>query len=84
MRFTSAKIRVMRETRKWTRKDLARKIAETGHFSGFTHQRVEQLERSDNASHRIICALCEVFECKPSAFFEDEPPGPGARGARSQ
>ncbi len=62
----------MREERRWTQRDLAEYIAGTGHFSGFTHQRVEQLERADNASHRLICALCEVFQCKPAAFFVDD------------
>lgn len=72
MRFNGAAIKALREGRSWTRKELARRIAETGHFSGFTHQRVEQLERSDNASHRVICALCEVFEVRPAAFFETD------------
>lgn len=71
MRFQSEKIRALREGQKWTRRELANRIVGTGHFSGFTHQRVAQLEASDNASHRVICALCEVFECKPSTFFAD-------------
>ncbi len=69
MRFQSEKIRSLRESHNWTRKELAQRIVATGHFSGFTHQRVEQLEESDNASHRVICALCEVFECRPGEFF---------------
>ena len=69
MRFYSEMIRILREDRAWSQKELARRMAATDHFSGFTHQRVEQLEQSDNASHRVICALCEVFECNPGTFF---------------
>ncbi|MEQ9364684.1 MAG: helix-turn-helix domain-containing protein [Leptospirales bacterium] len=72
MRFQSEKIQTLRENRNWSRKELAQRIVATGHFSGFTHQRVQQLEKSDNASHRVICALCEVFTCKPAEFFCDE------------
>ncbi len=72
MRFDGGAIQRLRESRNWTQKELARRIAETGHFSGFTHQRVEQLEGADNASHRVICALCEVFVVKPSEFFIDD------------
>ncbi|MBX7059051.1 MAG: helix-turn-helix transcriptional regulator [Leptospirales bacterium] len=72
MRFKGAAIRQLRESRSWTTRELARRIAATGHFSGFTHQRVEQLERSDNVSHRVICALCEVFHIQPAELFEEE------------
>ena len=70
MKFNGAKIKKLREARRWTRKQLAKKIVDTGHFTGFTHQRVQQLEKGDNASHRAICALCEVFRCSPNAFFD--------------
>ncbi|MCR9141196.1 MAG: helix-turn-helix domain-containing protein [bacterium] len=72
MRFQSEKIRSLREDRGWSRKELAVRIVATGHFSGFTHQRIAHLEKSDNASHRVICALCEVFECRPGEFFCDD------------
>ena len=69
MEFNGAKIKVLREQRNWTKAELAEKLVDTGHFTGFTHQRVEQLEKSDNASHRALVALCKVFDCKPSEFF---------------
>ncbi|HMX57010.1 MAG TPA: helix-turn-helix transcriptional regulator, partial [Leptospiraceae bacterium] len=71
MHFSGTKIRALREERKWTQKELAEKIALTGHFSGFTHQRIDRLEKGDNASHRVLCALCEVFRVRPGVFFED-------------
>lgn len=71
MRFSGATIKKLREANKWSRKDLAARLVETGYFSGFTHQRVSQLERSDNASHRALVALCEVFEVNPGTFFEN-------------
>ncbi len=70
MRFSGAKIKKLREARKWSQRELAQKIEATGHFSGFTHQRVAQLEKSDNASHRALIALCEVFKVTPGVFFE--------------
>lgn len=70
MNFSGNKIKKMRESKKWTQKQLAARLMETGYFSGFTHQRVQQLETGDNASHRAICALCEVFKCNPNVFFE--------------
>ncbi|MCE9596856.1 MAG: helix-turn-helix domain-containing protein [Spirochaetia bacterium] len=72
MRFSSQKIKQLRDKRGWTQRELAERIAGTGHFSGFTHQRVEKLEKADNASHRLLCALCEVFRVKVGAFFEKE------------
>ncbi len=71
MEFSGTRIRKLRESRNWTRKELAQKLVETGHFSGFTHQRVSQLERASNASHRALVALCQVFECSPNTFFEN-------------
>jgi transcriptional regulator with XRE-family HTH domain len=68
--FSGVKIKQLREARSWTRQELAERIVATGHFSGFTHQRVTQLESSDNASHRALVALCAVFEVTPGAFFE--------------
>jgi len=70
MKFSGVKIKKMREAKNWNRQDLAKKIVETGHFSGFTHQRVQQLETGDNASHRALIALCSVFDCNPGIFFE--------------
>lgn len=71
MKFNGANIVRLRESRNWTREQLARRLVDTGHFSGFTHQRVAQLEKSDNASHRALIALCEVFKCSPGVFFEE-------------
>lgn len=70
MDFSGARIKKLREERSWSRQELAERIVATGHFSGFTHQRVSQLENSDNASHRALIALCDVFEVTPGAFFE--------------
>lgn len=72
MRFSGQKIKQLRDKRGWTQRKLAELIAGTGHFSGFTHQRVDKLEKSDNASHRVLCALCEVFRVKVGAFFEKD------------
>ena len=72
MMFNGANILKLREAKNWSREQLARKLVDTGHFSGFTHQRVAQLERADNASHRALIALCEVFKCSPGAFFDSE------------
>lgn len=71
MEFSGVKIKKLREARNWSRKDLAERLVETGYFSGFTHQRVSQLERASNASHRALVALCQVFDCTPNAFFEN-------------
>ena len=71
MEFSGVRIKKLREGRNWTSRDLAQRLVETGHFSGFTHQRVAQLERASNASHRALVALCQVFECNPNAFFEN-------------
>jgi len=68
--FNGTRIKALREAKSWSRQELAERIVATGHFSGFTHQRVTQLENSDNASHRALIALCAVFEVTPSAFFE--------------
>ncbi len=72
MNFNGTRIKKLREARSWSRQDLAERIVATGHFSGFTHQRVTQLENGDNASHRALVALCAVFEVTPSAFFEQK------------
>ena len=71
MEFSGVRIKKLREAKNWTRKELAAKLVETGHFSGFTHQRVLQLERASNASHRALVALCQVFDCSPNAFFQN-------------
>jgi len=70
MRFSGSRIKKLREANKWTQEDLAQKLVQTGYFSGFTHQRVAQLEKSDNASHRALIAMCEVFKCSPNVFFD--------------
>lgn len=69
MEFKGIKIKKYRELRKWSQKQFAQKMISTGHFTVFSLQKVRQLEAGNNASHRDLCALCEVFKCTPNAFF---------------
>ena len=68
--FNGDRVRRLREERSWTQVEVARRLAATGKFRGSTRQRVHQIESGNHASARTICALCEVFDVAPDAFFD--------------
>ena len=70
MRFSGERVRQLRLQKKWTQVEVARQLAATGKFKGSTRQRVHQIETGNHASAMTICALCEVFNVSPEAFFE--------------
>ena len=72
--FDGRVVRRLREERNWTQVEVAHRLAATGKFKGKTRQRVHQIESGKHASAMTICALCEVFESKPEAFFARKAP----------
>lgn len=69
-RFNGDKVRRLRLERNWTQVEVAGLLSATGKFKGSTRQRVHQIESGNHASARTICALCEVFDVVPEAFFD--------------
>lgn len=68
--FNGERVRQLRIERNWTQVEVAKQLSATGKFRGNTRQRVHQIESGQHASARTICALCEVFDVPPEAFFD--------------